>query len=218
MDFGPANVGDLDDLSLDLTPPTLPVRDPAPPEVGDQATMATLYWLSLVVGGGLVLLSVFGDLLHVDLPDFPSDADAWHVLSLRGATYFLFAFGATGLLASGAGAGTALVAASFAGVAAAALSSAVFRYLQGTESGGVPDDASLVGLAGRVVLPLQEGGTGKVVVSRGGREVELLARPFDAEPGSAVESWTEVVIVDVDGGTALVAPYSDAPRLPASEA
>ena len=29
--------------------------------------MATLYWLSLVVGGGLVLLSVFGDLLHLDL-------------------------------------------------------------------------------------------------------------------------------------------------------
>lgn len=179
--------------------------------------MATLYWLSLVVGGGLVLLSVFGDLLHVDLPDFPSDTDAWHVLSLRSATYFLFAFGATGLLASGGGAVAALLAASFAGVAASALSSAVFRYLRGTESGEVPEDASLVGLAGRVVLPLREGGTGKVVVSRGGRDLELLARPFDVEPGTPVESWTEVVIVEVAAGTALVAPYSDAPRLPASE-
>lgn len=177
--------------------------------------MATLYWLSLVVGGGLALLSLFGDLLHLDMPDFHPDVGAWHILSLRAGTYFLFAFGATGLLlgASGAGGSTAFVGASFAGVVGAAMSMAVFRYLRSSESGGVPTDESLVGLSGHVVLPLTAGGTGKVVVSRGGREIELLARAFDAGSGPPVETWTEVVIVEVTAGTAFVTPFSDAPQL-----
>jgi hypothetical protein len=181
--------------------------------------MATLYWLSLVVGGGLALLSLFGDLLHFDMSDFHADTDAWHILSLRTGTYFLFAFGATGLLAgaTGAGAITAFVGAAFAGGTAAALSTAVFRYLRRSESGGVPEDSSLVGLAGRVVLPLSAGGTGKVVVTRGGREIELLARPFDGAPETPVETWTDVVVVEVSSGTALVTPYGDAPQLPPAE-
>jgi hypothetical protein len=174
--------------------------------------MATLYWLSLIVGGGLALLSLFGDLLHLELPDFEVDTDAWHVLSLRSGMYLLLAFGATGLLlsASGVGALLAFIAAAFAGAAAAAISSAVFRYLRRSDSGDMPADASLVGLAGRVVLPIQRDGTGKVVVSRAGRDLELLARAFEAEPGVPVETWTDVVIVEVTAGTALVTPYSDA--------
>jgi len=172
--------------------------------------MATLYWLSLIVGGGLALLSIFGDLLEFDSADV--DADAWHVLSLRTGTYLLFAFGATGLLlrAAGVGALWGFLAASFAGAVGAAMSVAVFRYLRRSDSGDMPEDASLVGLPGRVVLPIQDGGTGKVIVSRAGRELELLARAFDTESAAPVETWTEVVIVEVTAGTALVTPYSDA--------
>jgi hypothetical protein len=47
-------------------------------------------------------------------------------------------------------------------------------------------------------------------VSRAGRDLELLARAFEAEPGVPVETWTDVVIVEVTAGTALVTPYSDA--------
>jgi hypothetical protein len=174
--------------------------------------MATLYWLSLIVGGGLALLSLFGDLLHLDMPDFHADSDAWHVLSLRSGTYLLFAFGATGLLLSAAGVGAlpAFVAASFAGVAAGAISTGVFRYLRRSESGDMPEDTSLVGLPGRVVLPLREGGTGKVIVTRAGREIELLAQAFDGGSGAPVETWTDVVIVEVAAGTVLVTPYADA--------
>jgi hypothetical protein len=178
--------------------------------------MITLYWLALVVGGGLALLSLFGDLVHLDMHDVAADVGAWHILSLRTATYFLFAFGAAGLLvsASGGGGQIALLGASVAGGMSAALSAAAFRYLRRSESGGVPADASLVGLPGRVVLPLRDGGTGKIVVSRGGRDIELLARAFDVATGPPIETWTEVVVVEVAAGTALVTPFSDAPQLP----
>jgi hypothetical protein len=181
--------------------------------------MATLYWLSLVVGGGLLLLSAFGDLFHLDTPDVHTDADAWHILSLRTANYFLFAFGAAGLLLGLAGQGTlgALAGASVAGAAAGAISAFAFRYLRGHESGDVPADTSLVGLAGRVVLPLQRGGTGKIVVSRAGREIELLAGAYDTAPDEAVETWTEVVVVEVSVGVALVTPYPGALGLSSGE-
>lgn len=176
--------------------------------------MSTLYWLSLVVGGGLVLLSIFGDLLDLDTPDVLPDSDAWHVLSLRSATYFLFAFGATGILlgATGGGALVTFVLASLVGAAGGAISAAVFRYLRRSESGDMPEDSSLVGLAGRIVLPLQSGGTGKVLVNRAGREFELLARAFEPDSSTRVETWTEVVIVEISAGTALVSPYSDPSR------
>ena len=69
----------------------------------------------------------------------------------------------------------------------------------------MPDDRSLVGLAGLVVLPLRPG-SGRVVVRRGGREHELMARPFEDAPDA--ETWTSVVVVDVVDGTALVSPYA----------
>jgi len=181
--------------------------------------MTTLYWLSLVVGGGLVLLAEFGDLLHLDLPDFNTDAGAWHILSLRTGIYGLFAFGVTGLLLGwvGEGALTAFAGASVAGLASGAISGFVFRYLRGHQSGEVPADDSLIGLAGRVILPLQRGGTGKILVSRSGREIELLAGAFDVAPDEPVETWTSVVVVEVSAGVALVTPYASPPELPPGE-
>jgi hypothetical protein len=81
-------------------------------------------------------------------------------------------------------------------------------------------DDTFIGRIGRVTLPLSMTGTGKIEIERGGREIELLARPFDREPVDP-GGWTTVVIVEVEGGLALVSPYSemlgasdDAPRLP----
>lgn len=69
--------------------------------------MSFLFWLALVVGGGLFLLSLFGAVLGVHdhgAEAFHSDVHAhgdteWgRIFSLRNATYFLFAFGAVGVL------------------------------------------------------------------------------------------------------------------------
>jgi hypothetical protein len=172
--------------------------------------MSLLFWIALVLGGGLAVVSLLGDVFGDDASaDF--DHDGLHILSLRSATYFLFAFGAVGVLLDWAwggrlGAVTALAALS-TGSAAALFSAYVFRWVRRTGSGAMPDDRSLVGLAGLVVLPLRPG-SGRVVVRRGGREHELMARPFEDAPDA--ESWTSVVVVDVVDGTALVSPYAPA--------
>lgn len=177
--------------------------------------MITLFWLALVLGGGLGLLSLMGGALGLEIDDDFGDADAWHILSMRSATYFLFAFGAVGLLtqASGASAIVSAAAGVLTGVAGAFASAALFRYAGRTTTADVPSDGSLVGLTGAVVLPLRRDGDGKIVVRRGGREIELLARPFAPGPDDP-ESWHEVVVVDVSAGTALVTPYSDLQQLP----
>ena len=188
--------------------------------------MTTLYWLALVLGGGLALLSLFGDVLGLEGDDAPDLAggsdvggaatgahaaaghDGMHILSLRSATYFLFSFGAVGVLLQLAWGGRqpwlALGAAALTGAAAAYFSAALFGWVSRTGSGALPSDRTLSGLAGTMVLPLREGG-GKVQVLRGGREYELLARPFDPAAPDA-ESWTQVVVVEVVDGTALVTP------------
>jgi len=177
----------------------------------------TLYWLALVLGGGLGLLSLIGGSIEMQIDHEIADPDAWHILSMRSATYFLFAFGAVGLLtqAAGTGAVLSLTAALFTGSVAALSSAALFRYLNRTSSGAVRSDASLVGLTGEVVLPLRRDGGGKIVVYRAGREIELMARPFE-DDGTDPEEWNQVMVVEVSGGTALVTPYPDLHRLPSA--
>lgn len=177
--------------------------------------MASFYWFALVVGAGLLLFSLGGDTDSLDGGgdglDHGAHADT-RIFSIRTITYFLFGFGATGALLGLAWraerplatAALALLVGSFSG----AMSAVTFRYLGRTESGGLPDDASLVGRVGRVILPLGPARIGKIEVERGGREIELLARPFEAEP-VAPETWSTVVIVDMDGGTALVSPMNE---------
>ena len=82
--------------------------------------------------------------------------------------------------------------------------------MRGSDSGEVPQDPDyLVGATARVLLPVVQGHRGKIVAIQGGREVELLARLFGPEEESCPRG-SEVVIVDVDGDTALVTPL---PRL-----
>jgi hypothetical protein len=177
----------------------------------------TLYWLALVLGGGLGLLSLIGGSIELQIDHEVADPDAWHILSMRSATYFLFAFGAVGLLTHAAGTGSvwSLMAALFTAFVSAFSSAALFRYLNRTSSGAVPSDASLVGLTGAVVLPLRRGVGGKIVVYRAGREIELMARPFEDDAADS-ENWDQVVVVEVSGGTALVTPYPDLHRLPSA--
>jgi hypothetical protein len=179
--------------------------------------MSALYWFALIIGAGLLLLSLFGDILgHGDGPDTGGhdadghgDAEGFRILSMRNATYFLFAFGAAGLLVGWAFDGlhpvaTAVVAA-LLGLVAGGISGAVFGWVSRTESGYMADDRGWVGRIGEVVLPLAAAGTGKILVARDGREQELLARPFDREPESP-EQWKSVMIMELENGVALVAP------------
>ena len=187
--------------------------------------MTMLYWFALVVGAGLLLMSLFGDFFgdhHVDLGgggdadlggDVHADAEGFRLLSLRNATYFLFAFGASGVLLGWVLAGDApvltAVLATLLGVAGGGISAVAFGWLRKTESGYLGDDRGWAGRVGEVVLPLSAEGTGKIMVNRNGRDHELLARPFDREPESP-EQWRTVVIVELENGVAMVSPYTGA--------
>jgi hypothetical protein len=179
--------------------------------------MATLFWFALVVGAGLLLFSLFADAdggadggdLAVDAGGAPG-AHGFELLSIRTATYFLFGFGATGVLLglTGTGAVIRTLMAILVGALAGGISAAAFGWLGRTQSGDLLDDDTLVGLVGQVTVPLSRTGTGKVEVVRGHRELELLARPFDRNP-DAPETWSSVVIVDFEGGVARVSRYTE---------
>jgi hypothetical protein len=69
----------------------------------------------------------------------------------------------------------------------------------------MPGDQTWIGAPADVVLPLVANGTGKVFATRAGRTQELLARPFD-DSAEHPERWTNVLILDIRDGIALVAP------------
>ena len=193
--------------------------------------MTALYWFALVVGVGMYLFSVFADTtgahgdvdghVHVD-GDHHSGLDSYKLLSLRNATYFLFAFGVTGVALTWMWGGTrGILTAMLAlgiGAIGAGISTAVFGWLRKSESGDMPGDRAWLGATAQVLLPLSAGGTGKILVSRGGRAQELLARPFDHD-ASSPETWSSVLVLEIRDGIALVAPNSElspdasAPRL-----
>lgn len=183
--------------------------------------MTALYWFALVVGVGMYLFSVFADTTgahgavdgHVDAgADHHHGLDSYKLLSLRNATYFMFAFGVTGVsltwLWGGArGLLTALLAVAI-GALGAGISTVVFGWLRKSESGEMPGDRAWLGATAQVLLPLSGRGTGKILVSRGGRAQELLARPFD-DDASNPETWSSVLVLEIRDGIALVAPNSE---------
>lgn len=195
--------------------------------------MAPLYLFCLIVGGGLLLFSLLGHDSEAHEGDLHLEGDAgidlhgehdatlgeeWGIarefFSIRALFYLLAGFGATGLLLESltdASATTAALLAVLTGVTAALMAGGVYGWLKHSESGLVPSTADhLVGLPAQVVLPVLEDHRGKVRVISAGREIELLARLYGAADGNCPRGST-VVIVDIQGDTALVTP---APSLP----
>ncbi len=187
--------------------------------------MEFLFWLALVVGGGLFLLSLAGDVFGVEGHDahaFHADTDTdWgRIFSLRNATYFLFAFGAVGVLLNFVWSGelqtVAFALAALTGVFAWAMSHVAFGYLRRSDSGQMLGDQMLVGRVGTVSLPILKGGTGKIVVAKAGQTQELLARPLTHDDENP-ETWDSVIVVEVRDGVALVTPFTEEQFEPTKE-
>jgi hypothetical protein len=114
-----------------------------------------------------------------------------------------------GLATAGSAPIATAVVATLMGVVGGGISAAAFGWLRRTESGQMGGDLGWVGKVGEVVLPLSLEGTGKIMVTRDGRDHELLARPFERESESP-EGWKSVMIVELVNGVALVSPYTGA--------
>lgn len=188
--------------------------------------MLAAYIFSLVVGGGLLALNLFGDFLDSDVDadagiDLDGDADAIsggseiaRLLSLRSLVYALFGFGGAGLVLHLIWAGaqpvlTALIAGGM-GLGSGALVSTVFGYLKHTEAGEIKGERALVGLSGKIVMAIGDGETGAVRIRSGERQYQMRARA-DLPSGAAraLEAGRAIVVVDVKDGVALVTPIDN---------
>jgi hypothetical protein len=168
----------------------------------------SLYLFALLLGSGLLLFSLVGGDSDGDVEALDS-GNPMQFLSLRTLTYFLFVFGGVGAILSwswpSAAALIVLPLAVASGLVVGGLASAAFGYIRKTNSGDRDSEQSFVGLTGRVTLALGASGLGKVLVHRGDRAYELLARPFDATTAGFPDG-ASVVVVEMNRGTALVAP------------
>jgi hypothetical protein len=181
--------------------------------------LGSLYLISLVLGGVLLAASLLGDVLDIDAFGSDSPGDL-HILTLRGATYFMFVFGAVGAgltRFAGTPALPALAIAITAGIGTAVLVDRVFRYVSGTDAGVMEADSSLHGLPAEVIVPMGMRQLGKVTLRRGAERLELLAKPFDEREGDPA-AWKHVRIIDVRDGTALVSPVQQDPTTLIEEA
>jgi uncharacterized membrane protein YeiB len=183
--------------------------------------MTTLSLLSLLLGGGLLLLS---HRMESDARAHDSIIGALSPLSVtRAACACLVAFGGVGIilaLAVPEADNLASRLAAAAGLAAAVLvlvltprprlvaPTAVTEEVRVDAS---EDAEEMVGMTGTFVAPQSARALGRVVIRRGERTVAFAARPVVGVAGS--EGWDSVVIVDVYHGTALVAPVErEGPR------
>lgn len=187
--------------------------------------MFNVYLFATLVGWPFVLFFLFfaGDAdsdfdvdADVDL-DVDADADvsgfgsagagvADAVLSIFSfrAMIFLFAFfGVTGLIMRGLGlnaVATFLVALAM-GLFAGYLHARLYAYLKRSAPGTPTTIVELRGSQARVVVPVAEGGKGRVEVDVDGRPVYVTARGFR---GGAYDKDELVVVVEIEDGTALI--------------
>lgn len=186
--------------------------------------MSGLYLFTAIVGWAFVAIFVFfGGEADMDLDadiDFDADVDldldlessfwadfAGDYLSVRGFIFFLAGFGLTGLVLDtvlGVAAVVALVLALLMGLLAMFLSGQLKKVLKQGMADSSLRLSDLRGAAGQVVLPVSSESRGRIAIEVAGRKRYLVARPYRNSPDFQVGD--KVVVIEVDGSTALVAP------------
>jgi membrane protein implicated in regulation of membrane protease activity len=123
---------------------------------------------------------------------------------------FLAWFGGTGYLLTRFSAvwfGAGLVIALLTGVAGAGIIYAFLsRVLMSREENLDPADYDMVGVLGRLSMPIRSGGTGELIYSQAGTRRTCGAR---TEDGNTIEKGTEVVVTRYDRGIAYVRPWTE---------
>lgn len=193
--------------------------------------LSSLFLICFGVGSALLLLSLLTGVAHLPLHlghvhahaaghfahgpgghggggHASAGADAVSPLNAMSLLIFLAWFGGVGYLLHGplgAWGPVSLLGAALAGLAGAAL---VFlflaRVLAPRSTPLDPADFRLEGQVGRVSVPIRSGGVGEVLYSQRGRRRVIGARAAADRP---LGRGTEVVIVGVEHGLALVEPW-----------
>jgi hypothetical protein len=186
--------------------------------------MPEVYVVCLMLGGAMIALSIFagGEVdadadLDADLaPDADGDvgelqgeglAAAARFLSIRNLVFGVAFFGLTGCLLSlgGVPQPVTLPVSMGVGLLAGASLQRLMDYLRGSESGEITSLRSVEGAHAEVVVGLEDGRPGKVVVATHDQTHELVARIHEEASVRRLEPGVQVLIVRIDEGVALVA-------------
>src|SRR5229473_6010666 len=194
-------------------------------------TWADFYLVCFVVGFFLSLLMFLGGGMHLHVPHFHFHAPAGHIhaglpaghgmkagvhgtqvspFNLITLTAFLAWFGGTGYLLTRHSAiwfWAALGISLLSGTGGAAIIYLFLsRVLSSPDESLDPADYEMVGVLGRLSMPIREQGTGELIYSQAGTRRVCGAR---AEDCSAILKGTEVVVTRYERGIAYVRPWSE---------
>jgi len=193
-------------------------------------TWADFYLVCFVVGFFLSVLMFLGGGMHLHVPHFHvhtpvhfhggfhpghgvkagghgTQISPFNLLTL---TAFLAWFGGTGYLLTRHSAiwfWGALGISLLSGTGGAAIIYLFMsRVLSSDDEALDPADFEMVGVLGRLSIPIREGGTGELIYSQAGTRRVCGAR---TEDGSAILKGTEVVVTRYERGIAYVRPWSE---------
>ena len=187
-------------------------------------TWSAFYLICFLVGFGMSALSLLSGSVHLHMPHLHFDhgihlghvhghgggpnSASWFNLGTMAA--FLAWFGGTGYLLDhyyGVWFVVALVVATLSGLGGA---SVVFWFLAKVlmkhEEALDPADYDMVGVLGKLNMPIRAGGIGELIYTQGGTRRVSGAR---AESGAAIAKGTEVVVTRYEKGIAYVRPWEE---------
>jgi len=99
-----------------------------------------------------------------------------------------------------------LASALILGFLAAVLNSSLMKWLRGSEANSQRSERNLVGSPAEIVLPLGPGERGRIKIDLDGQPRYFVARAFRDGADQVFTMGDPVVVVEIDNGTALVAP------------
>jgi membrane protein implicated in regulation of membrane protease activity len=186
-------------------------------------TWSDFYLVCFIVGFTLSALALLAGSTHLHLPHLHLHHGI-HVPHVHGGAHgaemswfnfgtisaFLAWFGGTGYLLQHVYGMWFVVALSIATVSGLAAASVVFwflaKVLMRRESALDPADYEMVGVLGRISIPIRAGGTGELIFSQEGTRRCSGAR---AEDGVAIRKGAEVIVTRYEKGIAYVRPWED---------
>ena len=173
--------------------------------------MIPVYVVTAVIGGMLVLYSVFGGVEHGHDADHDTDHDSDHdhdsggghevwipFFSLRFWTYALTFFGITGLLLtqfSDIGALMTAWASGGTGFVAGLGVAYLIHIAKKTEATSGADETDLMGTEGKVLVAIRDGVPGKIRCNLKGELLDLVAMTDD---GSELEVGNRAMVVGIE--------------------
>ena len=186
-------------------------------------TWSAFYLICFLVGFGMSLISLLSGSVHLHLPHLHldhgvhfghghghggSNGASWFNMGTLAA--FLAWFGGTGYLLEHYYGVWFVVALSIATISGVGGASVVFwflaRVLMSREEALDPADYDMVGVLGKLSLPIRPGGTGELIYAQGGTRRVAGAR---AESGAAIGKGAEVVVTRYEKGIAYVRPWDE---------